>query len=100
MSDEKKPDKLFFDEKTGIVHGHDCPRTKKEFGEASEGKCPVEKFVHDLRSYQRDSVAALAGDVLQAGDHRCADGPAQVASRAYREGHDRIFGTKPPVGQA
>ena len=28
------------------------------------------------------------------------DGPAQVATPAYREGYDRIFGKKPAVGLA
>ncbi len=29
-----------------------------------------------------------------------SDGPAQVATPAYREGYDRIFGKKPTVGLA
>lgn len=32
--------------------------------------------------------------------YRNASGPAQVATPAYREGYDRIFGKKPTVGVA
>jgi hypothetical protein len=93
MSDEeKKPDKLFFDEKTGIVHGSECPRTKKEFGEGGDGGCALEAILKlpapDLDSLKGREVTISIG------------GPAKVNSAAYREGHDRIFGTKPPVGQA
>lgn len=85
MSDEKeKPDKLFFDEKTGILHGTECPKTKREFGEKIEGECALER---NLRGHgHRESP--------------CGHGPAQVASKEYREGYDRIFGTKPTVGKA
>lgn len=88
MSDDeqKKPEKQFFDEKTGIIHGHECPKTKKEFGEAAEGGCQLEEFFR-------------TGDYMS--NNPCmSSGPAQVASQAYRDGHDRIFGTRAPVGKA
>lgn len=37
---------------------------------------------------------------LYKSDRATSDGPAQVATPAYRAGYDRIFGKKPSVGLA
>lgn len=92
--DEKKPDKLFFDEKTGILHGSECPKTKKEFKEDGGGDhCALESFlkqkyeeIREAIPYQPDAASTI--------------GPAQVATKQYRDGYDRIFGTKPTMGKA
>jgi hypothetical protein len=89
--------KEFHDEKTGVVHDSDCPRTKKEFGEEGGGECPGETFVKQI-------LAALPAppdlESLKGREVTVTIGPAKVNSRAFRDGHDRIFGTKPTVGEA
>lgn len=94
MSDDKseKPEKQFFDEKTGIVHGHECPKTKKEFGQGGDGECALEALlklpVPDLDSLKGQTATISIG------------GPAKVNSRAYRENWGTIFGKKATVGEA
>jgi hypothetical protein len=90
MSD--KPEKEFL-EKTGLLHGSDCPRTKKEFGQEGGGECPGETLVKEI-------YAAVKKAIPFEHDHSPNSGPTKVNSRNYRDGHDRIFGTKPSVGQA
>jgi hypothetical protein len=97
MSDEKKPEKAFLDEKTGLLHDSDCPRTKKEFGQEGGGECPGETLVKEILTKVREAIPFQH-------DHgpTCSpsSGPAKVNSPAYRDGYDRIFGTRPTVGQA
>jgi hypothetical protein len=90
----EKPEKQFFDEKTGILHGTECPKTKKEFGEDISGSCELEEKITAWRE------AGAPGLVKEFHDPSCAKGPAQVATKAYRDGHDRIFGTRPTLGKA
>ena len=97
MSDDKKPEKAFLDEKTGLLHGSDCPRTKKEFGQEGGGECPGEALVEQIMSALPDPPDL---DSLKGREVTVAIGPAKVNSRAYREGHDRIFGTRAPVRKA
>lgn len=97
--DQKKPEKEFFDEETGILHGSTCPRTKKEFGEGGDGGCALEALLK-LPAPDLDSFRGREATISMSKDGRASIGPAKVTSEKYREGYDRIFGTKPPVGQA
>ena len=54
-----------------VLHGPSCPATKEAWKLAEEPN-----------------------------DNGRGCGPAQVATAIYRENYDRIFGTKPDVGQA
>jgi hypothetical protein len=65
-----KIEKFFLDGE-GNLHGPTCPKTEEAWGSFEDR-----------------------------GQDTTCDGPAQVATPAYREGYDRIFGTKPAVGQA
>lgn len=70
-----KPEKFYIDDK-GVLHAPACPATKAAWAGQKTLGCE-----------------ALVPGAL-------ASGPAQVATEAYREGYDRIFGTKPTLGQA
>jgi hypothetical protein len=47
-----------------------------------------------------DSLRGREATVSIGKDGRASIGPAQVATKEYREGYDRIFGTRPTVGKA
>jgi hypothetical protein len=96
MSDDKKPEKEFLDEKTGLLHGSDCPRTKKEFGQEGGGDCPGETLVKTITEAVRKAIPYQPDD-----GHGCErSGPAKVSSPAYRDGWENLFGAKKTVGQA
>jgi hypothetical protein len=101
MSDDKKPEKAFLDEKTGLLHDSDCPRTKKEFGQEGGGECPGETLVKEILTMVREAIPYQADDgCTPRAKYAKHSGPAKVSSPAYRDGYDRIFGTRPTVGKA
>lgn len=99
MSDEKPRqgvEKMYLEESTGLVHSACCPETKRAFGDKNaSGECPKKELIKELHALARDMVPFThdTGGSPQSG-------PAQVATPAYRENWDTIFGTKKPVGQA
>ncbi len=62
--------------------------------EVPEGS-PIPENAHVVE--QEDGVLKVGPSVAEL---KASHGPAQVATPAYREGHDRIFGKKPTVGLA
>lgn len=61
-------DKLYIDSE-GVIHGPNCPSTKTAWGEKGAGLCPPRAVQEKMAS----------------------NGPAQVATKSYRDGWDRIF---------
>lgn len=65
---------------------------------------PIPDHADLIRLGEPDSESGGWQDVTTlygSGDRRATTGgPAQVATDAYRDGHDRIFGKKPTVGLA
>jgi len=97
MDEKDKPEKLFHDETTGLVHDAECPRTKKEFGQEGGGECPNEPFVKMIHESVDRYMEQIGVPKKPASS---SSGPAQVSTPKYREGWDQIFGSKKTVGQA
>lgn len=75
------------------------------FSEAKDGK-PIPPGAELVNIGPSNKTGWRPGESIYGGrenpDTRRAasDGPAQVATPAYRDGYDRIFGKKATVGQA
>lgn len=94
MSDEKKPrvEKTYVDENK-VEHHPECPATKKAFGKEGGGPCvPID--------FDRPFAIAVVAPVSETSRESSSIGPAQVATRAYRDGWELLFGAKNTVGQA
>ena len=51
-------------------------------------------------AYEADQRGEDLGTALRRHDTKCTGKPAQVASKAYRDNWESIFGARQPVGQA
>jgi hypothetical protein len=61
---------------------------------------PIAQDVELLKISDRDGDGWHDVETIYQHEERTSSGPAQVATLAYREGYDRIFGKRPAVGLA